>query len=318
MRRTAILVLGVLLVPASVLAAGGEGFLAGRQSLQWPRHTIEGYGGGVFTPSAYLINPGEKCPLLSCPAASVYYVGGWFDRSRKEIMGFAVSETFLWGRLEFSYALNRLDLGTLPHATEKVLGNNINEKELHLHHWNLRGLVLPENSWGIPVPAVTLGVHFKYNDGIEEINDRLNVPLNVLGWDRDCGVDYTVTATKSFKFDPVPPFAVSVGMRSSNAVQIGYVGFADHRSETVECNAIMFLTDWLSLSYEYRQKRDVLRPLPGVGVGGVLGGEQDWHGVNLGFRITNNLSADLGVLFLGDLANSSGNGAASIRVTWMF
>ena len=178
--------------------------------------------------------------------------------------------------------------------------------------------MLEENSWGIPLPALTLGVLFKYNDGIEQINNRLRIPLNVLGWDRDWGTDYIVTATKTFKFDPVPPFAVSVGMRSSTAVHTGYAGFADHRSETVEMNAIMWVLEWLSVSYEYRQKRNVLRPLPGPGVGGIFGGEQDWHGVNVGFRITDSFTADLGVLFLGDLGNSSGNGAASIRVSWMF
>jgi len=86
------------------------------------------------------------------------------------------------------------------------------------------------------------------------------VPLNVLSWDRGFGVDYTVTATKTFKFEPVP--------------------FA--------------------------------------GTGGVLGGEQDWHGVNLGIQITRNLCADVGVLFLGDLGNSPGNGALSLRVAWPF
>ncbi len=50
----------------------------------------------------------------------------------------------------------------------------------------------------MPFPQITGGVAFLQNDGIDQINNTLGGALTNIGYKRDYGFDYTLTATKAF------------------------------------------------------------------------------------------------------------------------
>ena len=129
-----------------------------------PFHSIEGYGGGSITPMAYLVNPGSKDDFFGHPsvALSTVFMG------QKNLQALSITET-LFQRIELGYSLERLGLGTLPGDIRNATGVDIGRDEVWLHNFNVRGLLLEENSFGLPLPAVTVGVHFKTNDGIAKV-----------------------------------------------------------------------------------------------------------------------------------------------------
>ena len=117
-----------------------------------PFHTIEGYGGGSITPMAYLVNPGPKGSIFGLPSAAFSNV----VMGRKNLQAFTLTET-LFGRLELGYGLDRFGVGTLDDDIRSATGVDIRRDEVWLHNFNLRGLLLEENSFGLPLPAITLG-----------------------------------------------------------------------------------------------------------------------------------------------------------------
>ena len=96
---------------------------------------------------------------------------------QKDLAAITVSET-LFGRIELSYGADRLGLGTLPadidHYTNHVLG--IEENDVWLQNFNIRALLVKENDclFGFKAPAITAGIHIKYNSDIANINSELH------------------------------------------------------------------------------------------------------------------------------------------------
>jgi len=275
------------------------------------QHTIEGVAGGVLVPTAYLMNPGPKDEPFGMPAISTTFIGMC---GRKNLLTMSVSETF-WGRLELSYALGRMDTGNLNHVVKKTINNYLEDRNIYMHMLNARFLLIEENSWDIPVPAVTVGAHFKCNDSISDINSRLGIPLDVMGYDDHHGMEYTVMATKTMQFDPIPPIEVSVGLRNTRASNIGYLGFADECKTLLELGVTMYATDWLSVRYEFRRKEKALGDAP---VGGMLEGEENWHGINVAMEPIDNLSINVGVGFFGDVANQKDAVGPSVSLAYAF
>ena len=74
-----------------------------------PFITIEGQGGGAFTPMAYLVNPAPGGDLFGKPSVAVDYIG----LGRKNLDALMITEN-VGGRFEFGFAADRLGLGTLP------------------------------------------------------------------------------------------------------------------------------------------------------------------------------------------------------------
>lgn len=275
------------------------------------RHTIEGVGGGWFVPNAYLVNPGPKDQIFGLPAASATFIG-W--AGSKNVLSFAVSETF-FGRLEFSYSASRMYLDDLPRVIYKTVGNKIRQSEICLHNFNLRGLLVEEDSFGLPLPALTAGLHFKYNPSIERINGRLGIPLDAIGYERSNGLEFTVTATKTVHLKPLPRVVATVGMRNSDASNLGYMGFGDHRNTTVEVGVEVYPVDWLVVSYEFRRKERAFSAPP---VSGMLRGEENWHGLGVGVLLNDHLSLNVGVLFLGNIGNTKDAVTPSFQVKYEF
>ncbi len=273
-----------------------------------PLHTIEGVGGIAITPMAYLVNPGPKGTRIGLPTFSLTYV----NLGQKSIQAFAYTQTF-WRRFEFGYAVNRFDLGSLPDAIKNATGGISIRQDVYLHHFNLRALLIEENSWDLPVPALTFGVHFKYNSGIASINSALGDMIGPKGYVRPNGTDFTLTASKTFPKVFGRPVMASVGLRSSSAAQIGYLGFGNDNNFTVEGNVVCLVTDWLALAYEYRQKE-----YPYDKIAGLLGDEHSWHSLCFGIVVNEHFTISGGWVMAGNLFNSREDGGLAIQLRWEF
>jgi len=294
--------------PAADAAAAEDAPAAPGKLPPLPLHTIEGVGGVLITPTAYLVNPGPEGTKIGLPTASITYV----NLGKKSIQAFAVTQTF-FRRFEIGYAINRFDLGTLGDAVKKALGASIRE-DVYLHHFNFRALLIEEDSFGLPLPAITAGAHLKINSGISSINNELGGALESIGYDSPCGVDFTLTASKTFaKLAFGRPVIVSVGMRNSRASQIGYLGFADHCATTVEGNVICLLTDRLVLAYEFRQKTN-----PYDKIDGLIGSEDNWHTIALGYVVNNHLTISGGYGRFGTVFNSTEDCGWAIQIKYEF
>lgn len=282
-----------------------------------PIHTIEGVGGGGITPMAYLVNPGDECHVFGKPAASLSYV----NLGRKNLDALAVTET-VFQRIEFGYAANRFGLGTLPmdirNATVSVAnptGIDIQQNDVWLHHFNVRALLVKENTrfGGIALPAITAGIHFKYNDGIAHINQRLDDALSGIGYRHSNGEDYTLTATKTFPEAFGRPLIATAGLRLSEAANLGFLGFAEGYHASFEGNVAYLLTDRLLFAYEFRQKSSPYGEIPGL-----IGDEDNWHAVDLVFLLNKHTTLAAAWVPVGTLANTDENGGCFLQLKHEF
>ena len=335
MRRTCVAVLlAVMLVVAGLAKADDSNWLASGEALladagemdaratnvdpapakaaPLPLHTIEGVGGGLLVPWAYLVNPGPEGTKIGLPSASFTYISA----GSKSIQAFAVTQTF-FRRFEIGYGLSRFDLGSFRHAMKEA-GVPINRGDVYLHNFNFRALLIEENSFGLPTPAITAGVHVKVNGGFRGIDNSTGGVFSAAGFERRNGIDYTLTATKTLPgviFGR--PLILNVGMRNSQASNIGYTGFSDTCSTTVEASAACLILDNLGLVYEFRQKNN---PYDRVVAGGrhLLGDEGNWHAIALVWVVNSNLTIAGGWARLGEVANSDLDGAWGIQIKYEF
>lgn len=273
-----------------------------------PLHTIEGVGGLVITPLAYLVNPGPPGTAVSLPSLSATYI----NAGEKNVQSGAITET-LFGRVELGYALSRFGTGSLRHNVEKATGVDIGRDDVYLHNFNLRTLLLPENSFGVPLPAVTAGVHYKYNQGIDDINDKLGGALDTIGYKKNSGVDYTLTASKTFANVFGRPLILSAGTRLSEGSQLGYVGFGNTYRLTFEGNATYLITDRIALAYEYRQKADEFGH-----IGDLVRSEQDWQTVGVGYVFNEHATLTAGYGRLGEVLDTTENLAWALQFKYEF
>ncbi|PTY03415.1 hypothetical protein DB346_05905 [Verrucomicrobia bacterium LW23] len=273
-----------------------------------PLHTLEGTGGVLITPMAYLVSAGSPNGIAGLPAVSATYV----NANKKNIASLAVTET-LYGRVELGFAANRFDLGSLPDNVHNATGIAI-EDDVFLYNFNVRGLVLEENYCDMPLPAITVGIHGKYNDGVDTIDKQLGGALGSIGYRRDWGVDFTLTASKTFPktlFDK--PLILTAGMRLSQASNLGYLGFGSTYNPTFEANFAYNITPWLWFAGEYRMKEKNYTP-----IGSLIREEQDWY--TLGFAIVpnNHFTATVGYGYFGNVLDTSEKAGFAIQTKWEF
>ena len=282
-----------------------------------PFHCIEGYGGGGITPMAYLVNPGPPCCFFGKPAVSTTYINLGHGKNLDAI---CVSETF-FGRLEFSYAADRLGLGDLPDQIEHFAGAELyGISNVWLHNFNLRLLMVKEDCL---LPAITGGVHFKVNDGIETIANELGGALQSVGYHRSNGTDFTLTATKTFpKLGFGRPVITTAGLRLSEAAQLGFLGFGDEYHATFEGNVAWLPTDFLVLGYEFRQKSNTYGNIPRVPgdltQGFLLGEEDNWQTFDAAFILSRHATFVAGYGHLGNLTNANANSAWFVQLKYEF
>lgn len=279
-----------------------------------PFITIEGQGGGAFTPMAYLVNPAPEGELFGKPSVAVDYIG----LGAKNLDALMLTEN-IGGRVELGIAADRLGLGTLPGAIQRRTTVDIQRSDVTLYNFSVRGLLVKENAgennW---LPAVTVGAIVKTNDGIRQINTKLGGALNGIGYARESGTDFTLTATKTLPTAFLgKPLIVTAGLRESQGANLGFLGFADKYSTTFEGSvAILPFDRWL-FAYEIRQKTS---PYDTITIGGeeLVGDENTWHGFDAAYIINKHTTLVAGAGIFGTLANADANSAWYLQLKYEF
>ncbi len=284
--------------PAATPAAHG---------LPLPVHMIEGGGGGAITPIAYPVNAGPADQLFGLPAVSFTHL----QLRSKEHDSIAITET-LYGKIELGYNAARLDLGTLQDDLFKATGADIGD-DLYMHAFTARATILPEKTFCDWTPNVMVGTSFKYNDGINRIDDRLGGALTGIGLDKNWGFDFTVTASKTFGDVFGRPLILTGGVRFSEAAWIGLMGFTDQYQATAEANVVYLITDKIFIAYEYRQMPDALGT-----IGGLVQKSSDWHTLDVGIILGDRLTLTGLYGYLGNIANEDVNAGWAIQLKYEF
>ena len=211
-------------------------------------------------------------------------------------------------RLELGYGWDRLGLGDLP----QVLG--IPADEVQLHNFNARFQILKEGEFDQKwIPALTAGVHYKYNDGISEVNREVGGALaNVAHIPNHDGVDYTLYASKLFTQLP-RPVLLELGGRATKGVWEGLGGFTDNYNFVFEGNVVVFVTGNFALAAEYKQQ-----PRNYTAIGNVVRKEGDWWTIDAAYVVNNHLTLAAGYGHFGNVLNHAANGVWGITTKWEF
>jgi len=274
-----------------------------------PLHGIEGMGGIFSTYSAYLVNPARPGEIFGLPSVGFAYV--FLDNGR-HLLAPTVTATF-WDRLELGYGFNHLDLGDLPLDIMDATGIRISDDSVNLHNFNARVLMVKEGAFGQSwLPALTAGIHYKWNTDIDNINDDLGGALRGIGIEDNDGLDFTLYASKMLTFLP-RPLLVNLGMRSTEAAHLGLLGFTNDRDYLFEGNVVLFVTDRLALAFEYRQKPNAYDPIPGL-----VEKEDDWWTIPVAFVVNEHLTISGGYAHFGHVLNHKANASFGLKAKWEF
>jgi hypothetical protein len=276
--------------------------------LPLPLHTIEGTSGVFVTDTAYFANLPEK-GWLGLP--SVGLIGSTMSHGRN--LEVATLTTTIFKRVELGFSDMRLGLGSWPRDVQHATGiRPLNS--VRMQTYSLRANVIQEGEGGIAwMPAVTIGVRYKYNDDIWRLNRELGGAVRGLGVRSNSGEDYTITATKMIVGVLPRPFIVSAGFRNTDAANLGLFGFTDRRTTVFETSAVFFLTDKLLFATEFRQKPDQLKRLPGL-----VGPEDNWYTAALAYIVNSHCVVAAGVGNFGNVANHREPCTPAVEVKWEF
>ncbi len=253
--------------------------------------SLEGTAGGGITPWAVLAGYGERGEWGGDVFATRVETADY----RLDVAGLAASFD---NRVEFSYARQRFDLGTLA-----------------------RNLSLPENSlsqdvFGVKVrlfgdliydqlPQVSLGIQHKRQ------KDFL-IP-SLVGAVRSEDTEGYLSASRlilggAFGYN----LLLNGGVRYSRANELGLLGFGgdrrDRRSLLKEGSvAVLFDRDW-AVGVEYREKPDNLS----------FAGESDWADLFVGYFPNKHLAVVLAYARLGEIATLDKQNGAYLSVQGSF
>jgi len=278
-----------------------------------PTHNVEGNSGVFITPTAYLANPpaeGQKIGLPSFSATGAFI-------GEKDFQSYVVTEN-LFGRLEVGYAAERMGLGDWPDAVERATGGIQVKDYVLLHNLNTRFMAVKEGDFECPwMPAITLGSHFKWNDGLAEINRELGGECDVLGADHTFGTEFTALASKTITEVLPRPVIVSGGLRNSDAIHTGFMGFAGERRTTFEGSLIYLLTDNLLIASEYRQKPDLIDQCT-VGNDHLVKAENDWWDICLAYIVNDHITIAGGYANFGNVLNHHEDNVWAFQLKYEF
>ncbi len=270
-----------------------------------PLHQIEGNGGIFSTHSAYIVNPPRAGEPVGRPSLGLAYVNIGNGR-HLEALTFTESP---FKRLELGYGYDTFDLGDLPDAIHTATGIRLRDGSVKLHNLNARLLLVEE---GDVTPAITAGVHYKSNQGIDRINADLGGLLHTSGIESNDGTDITLYASKLFKSLP-RPLLINAGLRATKAAHIGLLGFTDDYHVVLEANAVLFLTGDFALAAEYRQKPNDYTP-----VGTLVQAEDDWFTIDAAYVVNNHLTVAAGYGHFGAVLNHKANGVWGLTTKYEF
>jgi len=277
-----------------------------------PTHNVEGNSGVFITSTAYLANPPEEGKVFGLPSISTSFAA----IGEKDFESFVVTEN-IWGKVELGYALERMGLGDWPADVKTAAGIHV-DNHVFVHNFNTRLMVIEEGSFDCTwMPAVTLGTHFKWNEGLNDLDSQTGGLCDMLGADHDFGTEFTSVATKTIT-DLLPrPLIVSAGLRNSDAIHTGLIGFAGERRTTFEGSIIYFLTDKLLLASEYRQKSDLLGQCS-MGGKHLIKAENDWWDICLAYIINDHMTIAAGLANFGNVFNHREESVFAIQLKYEF
>ncbi len=305
----------ILNIPATIIisflffACSQKIFAASPGSLPLPIHAAEGVGGLWLTHSAYFVNPPVAGKIMGKPSMGAMYVNLGHE---KYIDLFSMTQT-IGNRVELGYSCIRAHLGDLPQKIEQATGIDIRDHNAILHNFNGRFAILQEGHFGLSwIPAMTIGVHYKYNSEINNINDDLGGALETIHLKDNDGWDFTIYTSKTITCLPKIVF-ISLGARSTKGAQIGLIGFTDKRRIVAEGHVGIFLSKNFIAAVEYREKPDQFDDAPGL-----FKGEDDWWALSVGYIINNNMTIGGGWGHFGDLLNHKANSSWGVAVKWEF
>jgi hypothetical protein len=284
-----------------------------------PLHQIEGSGGIFSTLSAYLVNPPRDGEPVGRPSVGFSYVSLGHGQ---DLQALTLTETPL-SRLELGYGYDNFNLGNLPLAISRATGGGLilKESSVELHNFNARAQILKEGEFDQKwIPALTFGVHYKYNDTYNDVNDELKTggapfpdgALKAIEVGRNNGVDFTLYASKLFTQLP-RPVLVELGGRATEGVWNGLLGFTDRYRFLFEGNVVVFVTDSIALAGEYRQQYTDYKTLPGL-----IGEASDWWTVDAAYVVNKHLTLAVGYGHFGTVLNNEANGVWGITTKWEF
>ena len=279
-----------------------------------PLHQIEGNGGIFATLSAYIVNPPRNGEPIGRPAIGFAYVNLGAD---KNLEALTLTES-PFSRLELGYGWDHLGLGNLPLALRDAGLVNYHQDEVQLHNFNARLQILKEGEFDQKwIPALTAGVHYKYNDGIDEVRSEVKRDagadlLGNAGLSRHQGVDYTLYASKLFTQLP-RPVLLEAGGRATKAVWDGLGGFTDSYNFVFEGNVVVFVTGNFALAAEYKQQPRDYQP-----IGSLVQKEGDWWTIDAAYVVNPHLTLAAGYGHFGKVLNNEANGVWGITTKWEF
>jgi hypothetical protein len=279
-----------------------------------PLHQIEGNGGIFATLSAYIVNPPRNGEPVGRPSVGFAYVNLGHEVNLEAL---TLTES-PFSRLELGYGWDHLGLGDLPLALRNFGLVNYRQDEVQLHNFNARFQILKEGEFDQKwIPALTAGVHYKYNDGIEEVRDEVqhDAGVDVLGHagiSRKQGVDYTLYASKLFTQLP-RPVLLELGGRATEGVWEGLGGFTDSYNFVFEGNVVVFVTSNFALAAEYKQQ-----PRDYQSIGSLVRKEGDWWTIDAAYVVNKHLTLAVGYGHFGNVLNSQANGVWGITTKWEF
>ena len=272
-----------------------------------PLHEIEGNGGIFSTLCAYLVNPPRDGEIVGRPSVGFGYINLGNGR---DLMALTVTET-PWKRLELGFGYDYLNMGDLPTDIASAGGPSIDDN-LALYNANARLQLLREGEFNWKwLPALTAGVHFKYNDGIHHMNNQLGGGLDALGLEHSKGIDYTLYASKLLTFLP-RPVLLNAGGRATRSAEIGLLGFTDDYSFVFEGSAVVLVTDKFMVAAEYKQQPKDFHSTP------LIGTPSDWWTVDAGYIINPHMTVAVGYGHFGTVANHTANGVWGITTKYEF
>jgi hypothetical protein len=288
----------VVLSLLSLAAASAEG-------PPLPLHSVEGAGGIFATLHAYLVNPPAKGQTFGRPAAGFIDINLGHGR---ELRNFTLTET-VTDRVELGYSNSTFDLGDLPTAIFNATGVAVSRDNVVLSQFNVRALLAKEKG---DSPAVTLGVHFKHNEGRSDLDADLGGVLTSIGVAHSSGTDYTLYASKALS-GFARPVLVTVGLRSTAAAHTGLLGFTDKRATVGEGNVVVLLSSRFALAGEYRQKPNSYTAIPGL-----IEPEDDWWTLAGAYILDNNTTLAGGYAHFGRVLNHDANGSWGLALKHEF
>jgi hypothetical protein len=277
-----------------------------------PTHNVEGNSGVFITSTAYLVNPPEDGEVFGKPSFSTSFAA----IGEKDFESVAITENIL-GKIELGYAFERIGLGDWPADVKTASGLHV-ENNAFVHNFNTRYMIIEESgldrTW---MPAVTVGAHFKWNEGLNDLDKQTGGLCGNLGADHDSGTEFTAVATKTISDWLPKPLIVSAGLRNGDAIHTGLIGFAGERRTTFEGSIIYFLTDKLLLAGEFRQKSDLLHQCS-MGGKHLIKAENDWWDICLAYVVDDNLTVAGGYANFGNVFNHREENVWAIQIKYEF